>query len=44
MLGKRKALDTDEAEKQAAPIRAMLRFERDLRKQVTELSAPDRRN
>ncbi|HAI11898.1 MAG TPA: helicase, partial [Phycisphaerales bacterium] len=37
MLGKRTKLDTDQAEKQAEPIRKMLKFERDLQKQVMAL-------
>lgn len=37
MLGRRTTLDTTKAEKEAEPIRKMLRFERDLQKQVKEL-------
>jgi superfamily II DNA or RNA helicase len=37
MLGHRKELDTAKAENEAAPIRKMLRFERDLQKQVKAL-------
>ncbi len=37
MLGRRTALNTDKAEKEAQPIRKMLRFERDLQKQVQAL-------
>ena len=37
MLGRRKTLDTGKAEKEAEPIRKMLRFERDLQKQVQAL-------
>jgi superfamily II DNA/RNA helicase len=37
MLGQRKTLDTAKAEKEAEPIRKMLRFERDLQKQVQAL-------
>ena len=37
MLGRRTALHTEDAEKEAQPIRKMLRFERDLQKQVQAL-------
>jgi hypothetical protein len=37
MLGKRRRLDTDRAEKDAEPIRRMLKFERELRKQLEKL-------
>jgi SNF2 family DNA or RNA helicase len=37
MLGRRKSLDTSKAEKEAEPIRKMLRFERDLQKQIQAL-------
>jgi superfamily II DNA/RNA helicase len=37
MLGRRKTLDTSGAEKEAEPIRKMLKFERDLQKQVQAL-------
>lgn len=37
MLGKRTSLDTSRAEKEAEPVRKMLRFERDLQKQVETL-------
>lgn len=37
MLGQRTALHTEDAERDAKPIRKMLRFERDLQKQVKEL-------
>jgi SNF2 family DNA or RNA helicase len=37
MLGQRTKLDTTKAEKEAEPIRKMLRFERDLQKQVQAL-------
>ena len=37
MLGHRSTLNLDDAEKSAQPIRRMLKFERDLRKQVKEL-------
>lgn len=37
MLGRRTALNTEKAEKEAEPIRRMLRFERDLQKQVQAL-------
>jgi len=37
MLGRRSALDTDKAERESEPIRKMLRFERDLQKQVQAL-------
>lgn len=37
MLGRRTRLDTEKAEKESEPIRKMLRFERDLRKQVQAL-------
>lgn len=37
MLGRRTTLDTTKAEKEAEPIRKMLRFERDLQKQVQAL-------
>ena len=37
MLGRRKTLDTTKAEKEAEPIRKMLKFERDLQKQVQAL-------
>jgi len=38
MLGKRHRLDTDKAEKDAEPVRMMLKFERDLRKQLEKLA------
>jgi superfamily II DNA or RNA helicase len=38
MLGKRKQLDTDKAERDAEPIRRMLKFERELRKQLAKLT------
>lgn len=37
MLGRRSALQTEDAERDAQPIRKMLRFERDLHKQVQAL-------
>jgi len=37
MLGRRTQLDTTDAEKGAAPVRRMLKFERDLQKRVQEL-------
>ena len=37
MLGRRTRLDTEKAEKEAEPIRKMLKFERDLQKQVQTL-------
>jgi hypothetical protein len=37
MLGQRRALDTRKAEQESEPIRRMLRFERDLQKQVQAL-------
>jgi superfamily II DNA or RNA helicase len=37
MLGRRTRLDTEKAEKEAEPIRRMLKFERDLQKQVQAL-------
>jgi hypothetical protein len=37
MLGQRTRLDTEKAEKEAEPIRKMLKFERDLQKQVQAL-------
>jgi len=37
MLGRRTTLNTEKAEKEAEPIRKMLRFERDLQKQVQAL-------
>ena len=37
MLGRRTTLDTSKAEKEAEPIRKMLKFERDLQKQVQAL-------
>ncbi len=37
MLGRRSTLNTDKAEKDAEPIRRMLKFERDLQKQVQAL-------
>ncbi|MDZ4800963.1 MAG: DISARM system SNF2-like helicase DrmD, partial [Bryobacteraceae bacterium] len=37
MLGRRTALNTDKAEQEADPIRKMLKFERDLQKQVQAL-------
>jgi hypothetical protein len=37
MLGRRTTLNTDKAERESEPIRRMLRFERDLRKQVQAL-------
>jgi superfamily II DNA or RNA helicase len=39
MLGKRKQLDTDKAEREAEPVRRMLKFERELRKQLEKLAA-----
>ncbi len=39
MIGARKTLDTGKAEKEAEPIRKMLKFERDLQKQVQALMA-----
>jgi superfamily II DNA/RNA helicase len=37
MLGRRHSLDTDRAESEAAPVRRMLKFERDLREQIQRL-------
>ncbi len=37
MLGRRTRLDTVQAEKDAEPVRKLLRFERDLRKQIQRL-------
>src|SRR5262249_4960958 len=37
MLGRRKRLDTEAAERQAEPVRRMLRFERKLREQIEKL-------
>jgi hypothetical protein len=37
MLGKRSVLDTRQAEREAEPIRRMLKFERELRKQLEDL-------
>lgn len=37
MLGRRTRLDTEKAEKESEPIRRMLKFERDLQKQVAAL-------
>ena len=37
MLGRRKALETQQAEQDAAPVRKMLKFERDLRQQLEKL-------
>jgi len=37
MLGKRRTLNTDQAERDAAPIRRLLRIERDLREQLKRL-------
>ena len=37
MLGRRKALDTQQAERESEPVRKMLKFERDLRKQLEKL-------
>jgi ERCC4-related helicase len=37
MLGRRVSLDTDHAEKDASPVRRMLKFEADLRKQIDRL-------
>lgn len=39
MLGRRTALNTEKAEREADPIRRMLKFERDLQKQVQALMA-----
>jgi hypothetical protein len=39
MLGKRNRLETDKAEREAEPVRRMLKFERDLRKQLARLAA-----
>lgn len=39
MLGKRNRLDTTRAEQEAAPVRAMLKFERKLREQLEKLAA-----
>ena len=39
MLGKRKFLDTEKAEKDAEPVRRMLKFERKLRDQLEKLKA-----
>lgn len=38
MLGKRRALSTQGAEAEASPVRRMLRFERDLKKELSRLS------
>ena len=38
MLGKRRQLDTDRAERDAEPVRRLLKFERDLRTQVERLA------
>ena len=37
MLGRRKYLDTQQAEREAEPVRKQLKFERDLRKQLEKL-------
>jgi superfamily II DNA or RNA helicase len=37
MLGRRKSLDTQQAEKDAKPVREMFKFERDLQKQLEKL-------
>jgi superfamily II DNA or RNA helicase len=37
MLGRRRTLDTQQAEREAEPVRRMLKFERDLRKQLERL-------
>jgi ERCC4-related helicase len=37
MLGRRRNLDTDRAESDSAPVRSMLKFERDLRAQIQRL-------
>jgi ERCC4-related helicase len=37
MLGRRRNLDTHRAESEAAPVRSMLKFERDLREQIQRL-------
>jgi superfamily II DNA or RNA helicase len=37
MLGRRRSLDTNQAEHDAEPVRKMLKFERDLRKQLEKL-------
>ncbi len=37
MLGRRMTLDTDRAERDASPVRRMLKFEADLRKQIERL-------
>jgi SNF2 family DNA or RNA helicase len=37
MLGRRTTLNTEQAEKEAEPVRKMLRFERDLQKQIQAL-------
>lgn len=37
MLGKRRELDTRQAEREAEPVRKMLKFERELKKQLEEL-------
>ena len=37
MLGRRRSLDTNRAESDAAPVRSMLKFERDLREQIQRL-------
>jgi superfamily II DNA or RNA helicase len=39
MLGKRNRLQTEAAEKEAEPVRRMLKFERELRKQLEKLAA-----
>lgn len=44
MLGHRTRLDTEKAEKDAEPIRKMLKFERDLQKQVQALRDCQRAN
>jgi superfamily II DNA or RNA helicase len=38
MLGRRRRLDTDAAERKAEPVRAMLKFERRLREQIAQLT------
>lgn len=38
MLGKRRRLDTEKAERDAEPVRRMLKFERELRKQLEKLA------
>ncbi|HVT15233.1 MAG TPA: DISARM system SNF2-like helicase DrmD [Thermoanaerobaculia bacterium] len=37
MFGRRRSLDTDRAESEAAPVRRMLKFERNLREQIQRL-------